>query len=178
MEEYEIVRCKGRLNDTSFITINTPILFAYNHPLTILYIQHKHKCFNCNSVNYTLNIIRREIHSLKLRKQITNILYNCTICKKLLGRPYKYPENPPLDIYRTRCDRPFATCGCDYIGPFTVVNKLEENIDNENNRIEEYKIWIVLFTSLTTRALYLTMVPDRSTESFLIALRELTARHT
>ena len=36
----------------------------------------------------------------------------------------------------------------------------------------------VLFTCLTTRALYLTLVPNRSTEAYLVALRELTARHT
>ena len=39
LDEYGIIRCQGRLNDTGFVTINTPILFAYNHPLTILYIQ-------------------------------------------------------------------------------------------------------------------------------------------
>ena len=68
LDKYEIIRTQGRLNDTSFEKVNTPILFEYKHPLTLLYIQYKHKCYNNSSVNYTLNIIRREIHSIKLRK--------------------------------------------------------------------------------------------------------------
>ena len=64
------------------------------------------------------------------------------------------------------------------IGPFTVVNDLEEEPDGENIRKEKYKIWIVLFTCLVTRLSYLTLIPNRTTESFLAALRELSARHT
>ena len=54
IDENGIIRSQGRLNDTSFVKINTPIVFAYNHPLTILYIQHKHKCYKCSSIQYTL----------------------------------------------------------------------------------------------------------------------------
>ena len=64
------------------------------------------------------------------------------------------------------------------IGPFTVVNNLEEESDKENVRIERYKIWIVLFTCLVTRLSYLTIIPNRTTEAFLMALRELSARYT
>ena len=71
LDKHKIIRTKGRLNDTSFEKINTPVLFQHKHPLTLLYIQFKHKCYNCSSVDYTLNIIRREIHSLKLRLQRT-----------------------------------------------------------------------------------------------------------
>ena len=177
LDEYDIIRCQGRLNDTSFITINTPILFAPDHPLTIMYIQYKHKCYNCCSVNYTLNSIRREIHTIKLRQQIKKVLNNCVICKKLVGRPYRYPENPPLDVYRTRCLEPFSNCGCDYIGPFTVINDLKD-AEKETRRTEKYKIWIVLFTCLVTRAIFLTIVPNRSSVAFLNALRELSARYT
>ena len=64
------------------------------------------------------------------------------------------------------------------IGPFTVVNNLEDESDKENVRIERYKIWIVLFTCLVTRLSYLTIIPNRTTEAFLMALRELSARYT
>ena len=178
LDKYQIIRTHGRLSDTSFEKVNTPILFEYKHPLTLLYIQYKHKCYNNSSIVYTLNLIRRDIHSIKLRKQITEVIEKCIICKKLLGRPYKYPENPPLDVYRTKCEQPFSTSGCDLIGPFTVVNDLEEESDKENTRKEKYKIWIVLFTCLVTRMSYLTLIPNRNTEAFLMALRELSARHT
>ena len=129
-------------------------------------------------MDYTLNIIRREIHSLKLRLQIKEVKENCIICKKLLGRPYRYPKNPPLDVYRTRCEEPFSSCGCDYIGPFFVVNDLEDEVDKENSREEKVKIWIVIFTCLVTRLIYLTIIPNRNTKSFMTALRELSGMYT
>ena len=176
IDENGIIRSQGRLNDTSFVKINTPIVFAYNHPLTILYIQHKHKCYKCSSIQYTLNKIRREITSRKLGKQIKTILDKCVICKKIQGRHYRYPEHPPLDTYRTKCEKPFTTCGCDYIGPLHTVNNIVD-MDGENKREESYKIWIIIFTCLVTRMTYLAVVPNRSTESFMRALREVSARY-
>ena len=40
-----------------------------------------------------------------------------------------------------------------------------------------YKIWNVLFTCLVTRAICLIIVPDRTTVTFLRALRELSVRY-
>ena len=65
--------------------------------------------------------------------------------QKNQGRYYKYPEHPPLDIYRTKCEKPFTTCGCDYIAPLNVVNNIIDT-DKESKREENYKIWIVIFT--------------------------------
>ena len=72
-----IIRLHGRCNDEALKIANKPILFAYNHPLTILYILNRHKCLNCSSVNYTLNQIRRDIHSSKLRIQIRELISKC-----------------------------------------------------------------------------------------------------
>ncbi|CAL4117874.1 unnamed protein product, partial [Meganyctiphanes norvegica] len=52
-----------------------------------------------------------------------------------------------------------------------------EEVDKTTQK-EHHKIWIVLFSCLVTRAVYLTIIPNRNTESFLGALRELSARHT
>ena len=81
-DEHGIIRTQGRLKDTSFIRFNTPILFGFKHPFTIAYIKYKHNCWNHSSQNYTLNIIRREIHSIKLRKQIREVTNKCVLCKK------------------------------------------------------------------------------------------------
>ena len=167
-----IIRLHGRINEESLAGVNRPILYAYRHPLTIAYILHKHKHFNCSSTSYSLNIIRREIHSLKLRRQIHDLVRKSVICKKLHGRPFKFPEHPPLNDYRTRCTRPFSMVGLDYIGPFTRKTS-KANADKGND-----KVYIILFSCLVSRAIYLVLVTDRKTETFLRALRELSARHT
>ena len=151
----------------------------------MLYILDLHKFYNCSGVAYTLNKIRKEIHSPKLRRQIREILNKCIVCKRILGSCFKYPENPPLEEYRTKCSRPFSMCGLDYIGPFFIhkppekekdkTDKPTENVNSE--KLKEPKVWIVLFSCLVSRAIYTVLVPDRGVESFLRALRELSARH-
>ena len=172
LDNHGIIRLHGRLTDESLLTANRPILFAYNHPLTISYILNRHKCLNCSSVTYTLNQIRRDIHSPKLRKLIRQLINKCLTCRRLLERPFKYPEHPPLNDYRSKCSRPFSMVGLDYIGPFTIRTS-KENVEKENN-----KVWIVLFSCLVSRAIYIVLVTDRRTETFLRAIRELSARHT
>ena len=172
LDPHGIIRLHGRLKDESLAGVNHPILYAYRHPLTISYILYKHKHLNCASVSYTLNIVRREMHSLKLRRQISDLIRKCIICKKLYGRPFKYPQHPPLNDYRTRCTRPFSMVGLDYIGPFKY--KTSQESTNE----EKDKLYIILFSCLVSRAVYLVLVTNRNTETFLRALRELSARHT
>ena len=192
LDHQGIIRIQGRLNDKHFTRTNKPILFGYRHPLTVLFILDRHKCYNCSGVEYTLNKIRKEIHSPKLRRQIREILNKCIVCKRILGLGFKYPENPPLEEYRTKCSRPFSMCGLDYIGPFFIhkpsenekVNTTSERDEtdkpNENiksDKPKEPKAWIVLFSCLVSRAIYTVLVPDRGVESFLRALREMSARH-
>ena len=172
LDTYGIIRLHGRLTEESLAGVNHPILYAYRHPLTISYILYKHKHLNCASVSYTLNIVRREMHSLKLRRQINDLLRKCIICKKLYGRPFKYPEHPPLNEYRTKCSRPFSMVGLDYIGPF----KYRTSQENVNKDMD--KLYIILFSCLVSRAVYLVLVTNRNTETFLRALHELSVRHT
>ena len=170
LDSQGIIRLHGRLNDEAFQEANRPILFAYNHPLTISYILHKHRCMNCSSVTYTLNALRRDIHTPKFRKQIVELVKKCITCRRLLSRPYRYPEHSPLNDYRLMCDQPFSMVGVDYIGPFTI------RTSAENVKREKDKIWIILFSCLVSRAIYLVQVTDRKTETFLHALRELSSR--
>ena len=39
-------------------------------------------------------------------------------------------------------------------------------------------MWIVLFSCLVTRLIYITIIPNRNTESFLRALKELSGRYS
>ena len=177
MDEHDIIRIHGRNQDEHFTRTNRPILFGYRHPLTIFFIFSRHRCYNCSGVSYLLNKIRREIESPSLRRQIQETLSKCIVCRKILSRPFKYPENPPLNDYRTTCSRPFSMCGVDYVGPFPIYKNKEIDEITPNKKPKEPKTYVVLFTCLVSRAIYLVLVPDRKTETFLRALRELSARH-
>ena len=166
MDDQGIIRVHGRLTDEFFKHSNKPILFGYRHPLTVLFILDRHRLYNCGPVEYSLNKIRREIHSPKLRRQIRENIHRCISCRKLVGRTFKYPEDPPLEYYRTKSARPFYMCGVDFIGPFQVC---------ESEHIK--KAYIIIFSCLVSRAIYLVLVADRTTETFLRAVRELSSRH-
>ena len=64
-------------------------------------------------------------------------------------------------------DRPFAATGVDYAGPF-IVKQGEKDI----------KVWLCLFTCLMSRAVYLIVVEDLRSTTFLAALKELSARRS
>ena len=170
LDEHDIIRIHGRNQDEHFTRTNRPILFGYRHPLTILFIFSRHRCYNCSGVSYLLNKIRREIESPSLRRQIQETLSKCIVCRKILSRPFKYPENPPLNDYRTTCSRPFSMCGVDYVGPFPIYKNKEIDEITPNKKPKEPKTYVVLFTCLVSRAIYLVLVPDKKTETFLHAL--------
>ena len=176
LDQYGIIRIQGRLRDEHFTNINKPILFGYRHPLTILLILNHHRCCNCSGVNYTLNKVRKDIHSPKLRRQIREVINKCLICRRLLSRPFKYPEHPPINFFRTNGLKPFLMCGVDYIGPFPIYQSQEQISDSPEGKPKEAKAWIVLFSCLVSRAIYTVLVPDRKTETFLAAFREVSSR--
>ncbi|MCP3663121.1 MAG: transposase family protein, partial [Gammaproteobacteria bacterium] len=63
--------------------------------------------------------------------------------------------------------RPFEFTGVDYFGPIFVRHgKLDST----------YKVWVSLFTCLTTRAIHLEIAEDMTAETFLNCLRRLVAR--
>ena len=100
-------------------------------------------------------------------KAIETICRQCYLCKLLRSRPYAYPKVPPLPKERLIYKTPFAVCGVDYSGPHEV-----------RHGRGRAKVWIVLFTCMVSRAIYITIVPDLTAEKFLAALKALAWRHT
>ena len=71
-------------------------------------------------------------------------------CKKFEGRPYFYPESPALPECIIVPSYRFSNIGIDYAGSVFIKNgsqlKLHGGI---------YKVWILLITCCTSRAIYL-----------------------
>lgn len=68
----------------------------------------------------------------------------------------------PLPSDRTQESSPFAVTGLDFAGPFFTKDK--------------GKVYILLFTCATTRALHIEVCVDLKTETFLCAFRKFIAR--
>ena len=66
---------------------------------------------------------------------------------------------------RAQIDTPFTACAVDYCGPFSV-------LEDDSSK----KVWVSLFCCMLTRAVYLVLVDDLKSTTFLAALTELATR--
>ncbi|XP_074652800.1 uncharacterized protein LOC141907098 [Tubulanus polymorphus] len=91
----------------------------------------------------------------------------CVVCRKLSGRPFKLPVEPPLPGARVADVPAFFHTGIDFAGPFNV-----------KMMSESQKCYICLFTCSVSRGLHLEVTEDQSTESFMRAFRRFVSRRS
>lgn len=157
----------GRLKN-SLLPINAinPIYLSKKSELAVLIVLDTHRNRLHSGVNDTLGEIRKQFWIPCARQFIKKILReHCFICRKHLAKPFTLPPFPSYPKERVRPSPPFTYIGVDYLGPLTVRMKNER-----------CKVWVALFTCLSTRALHLEPVFELSTSSFLYTLRKFISR--
>ena len=168
LDENGVIKCQSRVQ---FMLIkdnrNAPILMDIDSDFTRAYVKNIHVSNNCANHNFTINTIRQEAYGFRLSALVKSIISSCKICQRFRCHPFRYPIQPPLPMQRAMRDRPFAATGVDYAGPF-VVKQGEKDI----------KVWLCLFTCLMSRAVYLVIIEDLRSTTFLAALKELSARRS
>ena len=166
LDEKEIIRCQSRVEFTlTKAPHKAPILMDTQNGFTKSYIKNIHVANNCAPYHFTLNAARQEIHGIKLQNLVKKVIGECKICIRYRAHPYRYPIQPVLPMERAQVDSPFTACAVDYCGPFSV---LEENGTK--------KVWVSLFCCMVTRAVYIVLVDDLKSTTFLAALTELATR--
>ena len=136
------------------------ILLAKNHHLTKLIIEFYHRRCKHLEVQTTMNAIRSNGFWIpKMRQCVKNVLSNCIIYKKFNNLSYRYPKMTNLPKHRVNFIKPFMHTGVDFTGHLFVKNELNENV----------KMYILIFTCLNVRAVHIELVPDMSTQSFVLA---------
>ncbi|KAK5984284.1 Integrase catalytic domain-containing protein [Trichostrongylus colubriformis] len=143
-----------------------PILLLPSHRLTKMIVTNYHlKLFHAGS-SHLISALRNHYMIPRIRRLVNNVIAKCVICKRHQGRCYSYPDVPDLPSERVVRSRPFQNTGLDYFGPLKICS--EEG--------QESKVWVSLFTCMTTRALHLEVVGDNSASQFLLAFRRFVAR--
>lgn len=93
--------------------------------------------------------------------QPVRLLAKCVTCKRVTGPQYALPMSPELPLLcNDTSTRSISNVGIDFAGPLTLKDRSGTH----------FKVYICLFTCLTTRAINLEVVEDLSTSSFLQAL--------
>ena len=122
----------------------------------------------CNPV--TLSYVRQNYWITQGRKTVQKVLRDCVICKRFNGRTLLPPPTANLPSYRLNCDYAFQNTGLDFAGPLYIC----ENCCYSKNSTR--KVYILLLTCATSRALHLELVHDLGTESFIRAIIRFFAR--
>ena len=162
----ELIKCQGRLQCSELRDLTkTPILLPNKHHVTTLLIRYCHKLSNHYGVGHVVAFMRQKWWIPRMRQAVKRVQYRCVTCKRLQGKPYMTPDNPPLPKMRVTKTDPFKCIGIDYTGAIAIKSS---NVDA--------KCYIVLFTCTTTRAVHLEVVDNLSSDSFLHIFRRFVSR--
>ena len=167
-DEEQIIRCSGRLTMAHLSEAEKyPILLPAKAHLTRLIIMDIHCCLKHAGVSHTLAQLRTQYWIPRGRAIIFHILNkNCALCKLFATKPYRVPQFPALPEFHVQQSRPFQFTGVDIFGPLYA----------KFTHTEKRKIWVLLFTCLSTCAIHLEILQSLTTVDLLFAIRKLVAR--
>ena len=166
LDKEGLICCGGRIHNAPLSHLSKfPYLLPHKHPLSTLIIHSAHVKLYHTGINSTVTALRQSYWVPAARQYVKSLLRRCTICKRHHGRPYPAPDPAPLPKSRTQDTPPFTVTGVDFTGALYVQQKGEE-----------IKVYICLFTCATTRAIHLEVVTDLSTETFLLAFCRFASR--
>ena len=170
-KDLKVLRCRTRnenscLDFSNIYPILLPSMVLNKHGeremcnFTKLLVKKAHRNVGHAGVPNTLAHLRLEFWVIQGRRFVQKVLKDCVACKKVQGPAYSIPPAPPLPEFRVNRDRPFHGTGLDFLGPFWC----------QDGRAKKYKVWYILFTCGSTRAIHLEAVKSRSVDDFIRAL--------
>jgi hypothetical protein len=173
LDDDQLLRCKGRLNNASLNPgSKNPILLPSKSPFVELLIRDVHDQVKHSGVRDTLTTIRERYWVIRGREATKRIIKRCVICRKAEGSPYGATTPPDLPASRVSEAPPFTNVGLDFAGPLFV----REGHDKEGSSENSIKVYVLLFTCASTRAVHLELTPSLSVPAFLRAFRRYASR--
>ena len=165
------MRCGGRLGNAPIpYCTKFPILLPSNSNFTNLIIHQAHVLVGHSLCRNTLTQVRQEYWIPNGRQTVKKVIKDCRRCRRFDNKTLKYPSPPDLPEIRLRNKHAFDAIGIDYAGPVYVRNIYGDSRDM-------YKAWIGLITCASSRAVYLDLVPDSSSEECIELLKRFISRY-
>ena len=133
--------------------------------LIVLYYHKKHH----RDADTTVAMVRREVWPIRARKIASEIDSKCKLCKikrkKLASQ--RMGDLPP---HRTQMLPPFTSVVMDLFGP----QEIKDDVIKRGPR-KYKKVWGVVYSCASTRAVHLDVATDYSTEAVIHTVRRLMA---
>ena len=165
LDDKKLIRCGGRVHNAPTTDVNKfPYLLPSKHTVTRMIVADTHYKLHHGGVNITVIVLQQVYWIPCIRQCVKSVLRECVPCKKIVGKPYKSPDLPPLPKIRIMEAPPFTVTGVDFTGAQYVKER------------EEMKVYICLFSCAVTRAVHLEVVTDLTVETFLLAFRRFCSQ--
>ncbi len=168
LDEAGLLRLNSRLRYHDHIPVEErhPLIIPKDHPLTSLLILHAHLHLLHAGANHTRTSLAKKFWIVHGQTAIRKVISRCIQCRRQKAQP-STQEMAPLPLERLPDQRPipFQASAIDAAGPFLILRG-----DNTE------KVYFVLFTCLTFRAVHLEPLDSMSATSFLLALDRFVAR--
>lgn len=168
LDENDLIRSRGRLARCAYIPydVANPILISRDSFLTTLIVRDCHVRSKHMGVSSTMATLRNSgLWLPRGRPVIKRVLRECILCKRYNTPSFRYPKPTDFNKDKVNYVRPFAHVGVDFTGHFHV--KMGEKF---------IKMYLIIFTCLSIRAIHLELVPEMSTYHFLSAFIRFTTR--
>ncbi|KAH7705747.1 Pao retrotransposon peptidase family protein [Aphelenchoides avenae] len=158
-----LLRANSRLKNAQGLPSSAynPIYLPRQARATALLIHFHHDPARHLGTNAILASMRRRFWFTSGRRTVqVAIKLLCKECAIWNAKPLKIPEWSVLPPARVNQCKPFSHIGLDNFGSYTVRDVLEGKAGHR-------KVWVLIVSCLTTRAVWMDVVPDMSAESFI-----------
>ena len=166
-DEQGLLCAHGRLENIRSLPkeMRKPIILPRGHQMVNLLLKHLHeKRAHCGYKSLVYET-RKRFWIVGVRKMAQQVTSKCVTCKKLRKKPLEQlmGQIPKL---RVAAGFPaFSNAALDMFGPFQV----------RIGRKTLKEAQAIIFTCMTTRAIHLELVTDKSTDTFLMAFRRFAS---
>ena len=131
-----------------------------------LVVRHYHDKCHCD-IDTLVTHIRNDVWIPGLRKLVVEVDKSCVLCIEK-RRKFAGQVMGQLPEARTEIQPPFTNCLMDLFGPIVI----KDDCVKRGPRVHK-KVWGIVFTCASTRALYLDVATDYSSEAIMHAVRRL-----
>jgi hypothetical protein len=162
-----LIRASTRLSSRFPYNMRCPPIMPNFHEVTDAIVDHFHKYSFHVGDSTIISHIRSRVWVINAKKAVRRCRARCLYC---IEQKTKIVVPDMADLPDFRLDihqKPFYHTGCDLFGPFTVYRGRSKH---------KHEIHMVIFTCMVTRAVYLEVLDDKSTDTFLVAFEKLWAR--
>ena len=158
-----IFRAHGRLEDVRYLPedLRKPIILPQDHPFVNLLLRDLHERRGHCGYKSLIHEARKRFWIIGLRRMAKTVTSKCVICRKLRKRPLNQLMGQ-IPYLRVAAGFPaFSNTAMDMFGPVQI--KLGRKTLKEAQ--------VIIFACMTTRAVHLELVTDKTSDAFLMAFR-------